>query len=110
MRRTVTASVLAICLIGLAAIVYWKKPSFHPRPIPVTKVSRVTGKLKWFNDAKGYSFIAQEDGTDVFVHHSDIQPDGFKSLQVGDDLEFEVVQGPKGQQARNVVKVPKPSH
>jgi CspA family cold shock protein len=65
----------------------------------------VKGKVKWFNDAKGYGFITQESGTDVFVHFSAIQGEGFKSLQVDQEVEFEVTTGPKGPQASNVVKV-----
>ena len=63
------------------------------------------GKVKWFNDAKGYGFITSEDGKDVFVHHSSITGDGFKTLKEGQDVEFEVTQGPKGDQATNVVKL-----
>ena len=66
---------------------------------------RVTGKVKWFNDTKGYGFISQEDGTDVFVHHTAIQSEGFRSLQEEQLVEFEVVQGAKGLQAQNVVKM-----
>ena len=66
---------------------------------------RVKGKVKWFNDAKGYGFISQEDGTDVFVHHTAIQEDGFRTLQEDQLVEFEVVQGAKGLQAQNVVKL-----
>ena len=60
------------------------------------------GKVKWFNDAKGYGFIEQEGGEDVFVHFSAITMDGFKTLTEGQRVEFEVVQGPKGAQAANV--------
>ncbi|RLB52377.1 MAG: cold-shock protein [Deltaproteobacteria bacterium] len=62
-----------------------------------------TGRVKWFNNSKGYGFIEQEDGEDVFVHFSAIQGDGFKSLEEGQTVEFEVTQGPKGLQAQNVV-------
>ncbi len=63
-----------------------------------------TGKVKWFNDAKGYGFIAREDGPDVFVHHSAIQSDGFRSLTEGQQVDFEITEGPKGLQAANVRK------
>ena len=63
------------------------------------------GQVKWFNDAKGYGFITQEGGEDVFVHYSAIQAQGFKSLAEGDKVEFEVTRGPKGPQAANVRKV-----
>jgi len=62
------------------------------------------GVVKWFNDAKGYGFITQEDGQDVFVHYSAIQGSGFRSLAEGDRVEFEVTKGPKGLQAANVKK------
>lgn len=62
------------------------------------------GKVKWFNKEKGYGFIEREDGSDVFVHFSAIEMDGFKTLQEGETVEFEVVDGPKGLQAANVTK------
>jgi len=62
----------------------------------------VTGKVKWFNDAKGYGFIEQENGPDVFVHFSAIKSSGFRSLREGQTVEFEVVDGPKGPQAQSV--------
>ena len=69
------------------------------------QLARVTGKVKWFNNSKGYGFIGQENGADVFVHYSAIQSDGYKSLQEGDTVEFEITQGQKGPQAENVVKL-----
>jgi len=63
------------------------------------------GRVKWFNDAKGFGFIEQEGGDDVFVHFSAIKGDGFKSLAEGQQVNFEVVQGPKGLQAANVTKI-----
>ena len=66
---------------------------------------RLTGKVKWFNDAKGYGFIERPDGDDVFVHFSAIEGAGFRSLSEGQEVEFEVVEGPKGKQAANVTKV-----
>ena len=65
----------------------------------------VRGTVKWFNEAKGFGFIARENGEDVFVHFSAIQGDGFKTLADGDQVEFEVKQGPKGPSAANVRKV-----
>jgi CspA family cold shock protein len=63
------------------------------------------GTVKWFNSEKGYGFISRDSGDDVFVHHSAIQATGFKSLNEGDRIEFEVARGPKGLKAENVVKI-----
>jgi len=63
----------------------------------------VRGKVKWFNNQKGYGFITPESGDDVFVHYSVISSDGYKQLDEGQDVEFEIVDGPKGKQAKDVV-------
>jgi CspA family cold shock protein len=63
------------------------------------------GTVKWFNDAKGYGFIAQDGGDDIFVHHSAIQADGFKTLEEGARVTFDAVDGPKGPAAANVVQI-----
>lgn len=64
-----------------------------------------TGNVKWFDNTKGFGFISRESGADVFVHHSEIQGEGYKSLEEGQAVEFEVTQGPKGEQASSVVKL-----
>jgi CspA family cold shock protein len=68
-------------------------------------VCLMQGKVKWFNAEKGYGFIEREDGDDVFVHFSAIQAEGFKSLEEGQNVEFEIVEGARGPQAANVVKL-----
>ena len=66
---------------------------------------REQGTVKWFNNEKGYGFISRNSGDDVFVHHTAIQGSGFKSLDEGDSVEFDMAQGPKGLQAQNVIKL-----
>src|ERR1044072_3313280 len=68
-------------------------------------MSRITGKVKWFNNSKGYGFIEQPGSSDIFVHYSAIQGDGFKTLEEGQEVEFEVTQGPKGPQAEKATKM-----
>lgn len=71
----------------------------------VEVMSKTNGKVKWFNNAKGYGFIEQPGEQDIFVHYSAISGDGYKTLIQGEDVEFEVTDGPKGPQAENVAKV-----
>jgi CspA family cold shock protein len=66
---------------------------------------KVTGQVKWFNNSKGFGFIGREGGADVFVHYTAISGEGYRSLQEGDTVEFEIVQGQKGPQAAEVVKL-----
>lgn len=79
-----------------------------PRPTVVSSsrefALRVTGKVKWFDDAKGFGFIVPESGDDVFVHFSQLEGEGFRSLSEGDAVEFEIKEGPKGPQAFEVKK------
>ena len=72
-------------------------------------MEKVTGTVKWFSQEKGYGFIQREDGPDVFVHHSAIQGSGFKSLDEGERVEFEVVEEPRGAKAANVVRLDAPA-
>jgi CspA family cold shock protein len=70
---------------------------------------RISGKVKWFNESKGYGFIKQETGKDIFVHYSEIQEDGFRTLSEGDIVEFELREGAKGLEATKVMRAPKPN-
>jgi CspA family cold shock protein len=78
--------------------------AFAPPVARQEESMRITGKVKWFNNAKGYGFIEREGGSDVFVHYSAIQGSGFRSLEEGQAVEFEIVDGPKGPQAGNVTR------
>ena len=69
------------------------------------RVAQYKGIVKWFNNGKGYGFIGREDGPDVFVHYSAIQSDGYKTLKEGDEVEFDIVKGQKGQQADAVIRL-----
>ena len=69
------------------------------------RTRKVQGTVKWFSNSKGYGFIGRQDGADVFVHYSGIAGGGYRTLQEGDSVEFEIVQGPKGLQANNVTKI-----
>ncbi len=87
-----------------------ENPSQSPKLFETPKkgrrepVAQYKGKVKWFNNAKGYGFIGREDGPDVFVHYSAIQLDGYKTLKEGDEVEFDIVEGQKGPQADAVVR------
>lgn len=90
-------SILVFCFCGVIACSFLL--------LKGGEVPLAEGRVKWFNDSKGFGFIEQDGGDDVFVHFSAIQGDGFKTLAEGDSVEFEVTEGPKGLQAANVVKV-----
>jgi cold shock protein len=86
----------------------WSKTERHDGTVVLRRghaVERLQGTVKWFNNAKGYGFIGRDDGADVFVHYSAITSEGYKSLQEGDKVEFDITQGQKGPQAANVAKV-----
>jgi CspA family cold shock protein len=83
---------------------FWCASWSEANEAPQGGLTKVQGNVKWFNNSKGYGFIGREDGPDVFVHYSAIVGDGYRTLQEGDPVEFEIVQGPKGPQAANVAK------
>ena len=87
----------------------WCSPNDTPYPRKEKRkaepVAQYKGKVKWFNNAKGYGFIGREDGPDVFVHYSAIQLDGYKTLKEGDEVEFDIVEGQKGPQADAVIRL-----
>ena len=68
-------------------------------------MARLTGKVKWFSDGKGYGFLEREDGDDVFVHHTAIEGQGFRTLAEGERVEFDLIEEPKGAKAQNVVRL-----
>lgn len=72
-------------------------------------MERATGKVKWFSQEKGFGFITREDGTDVFVHYSSVQGNGFRTLEQGEAVEFDVVEEPKGLKAHNVLRLAPPA-
>ncbi len=78
--------------------------AIYQRAIKQEEVVMAKGKVKWFNNQKGYGFITPENGKDVFVHHTAIKSEGYRTLEEGQAVEFEIQQGPKGEQAINVTK------
>jgi CspA family cold shock protein len=86
--------------LALSGVFFRLRLAAHTR-----RNSNMRGKVKWFNDRKGYGFITTESGTDVFVHHTAIQADGYRTLAEGQEVEFEVETGPKGEQASKVSKL-----
>jgi CspA family cold shock protein len=95
---------LFLCLTGIGGVGQTRGPGHRDSKQDEERM-RITGKVKWFNNAKGYGFIEREGGSDVFVHYSAITGAGFRSLEEGQAVEFEIVDGPKGPQAGNVIKV-----
>jgi CspA family cold shock protein len=87
--------------VGLPGVEPWGKNA--GKTLRSSSVAR--GKVKWFNDQKGYGFIEQDNGTDVFVHHTAILGEGFKTLAEGEEVEFDVTKGPKGPKAENVKRM-----
>lgn len=95
-------------LFRLRVFLYLSRFGLHTKQEPgraTRSYKMAQGKVKWFNDAKGFGFIEQDNGPDVFVHFSEIQGDGFKSLAEGDSVSFDVTQGQKGPQSANVRRI-----
>ncbi len=90
--------------VSLTALGLFARAAERNLEVPIRREGQVQGTVKWFNNTKGYGFIGRDDGPDVFVHYSAIAGDGYRTLQEGDPVEFEIVQGPKGPQAANVSK------
>jgi len=102
-RRQALPGLAAFCLPTVASP---PSPTDYERKGDTLLMNeRITGTVKWFNGSKGYGFIARDEGPDVFVHYSAIQGEGFRNLDEGDQVEFEVRMGPKGAQAANVIKL-----
>jgi CspA family cold shock protein len=94
-----------------------RRPSFRPGEAwsanqrkECTQLAQYKGTVKWFNNAKGYGFLGREGGADVFVHYSSIQIDGYKSLKEGDEVEFDIIEGTKGPQADQVIRLRDATH
>ena|SRR5271157_3219051 len=92
-------------LLALWFFCYWLKHETETGRICQEDDYMAQGTVKWFNESKGFGFVTSEDGSDVFVHYSSIQGDGFKTLAEGDRVSFDVEKGPKGPKAINVVKI-----
>jgi CspA family cold shock protein len=101
LMRLIFAVVSSTPLYSVTCL-HFQRNSAHTSTQRNTSNTMETGTVKWFNDAKGYGFLSRQNGEDVFVHFSAIQSNGFRSLQEGQQVQFDVVKGPKGWQAENV--------